>query len=125
MTHGHKSRDHINMEHAHSRYSLSKRDSIHRRRVKSVIRPRLYPQAGFISTLVCFRFVSFRPVSKVSNMFTPRMPDNMQQSSRISNRENLHNFFNTFLKLFILGVDKRAMGQSREPSVMADIVLVT
>ena len=35
----------INIEHAHSRYSLPKRDSIHRRRVKSVIRPLLYPQA--------------------------------------------------------------------------------
>ena len=37
--------EHINIEHAHSGYSLPKRDSIHQRRVKSVIRPPLYPQA--------------------------------------------------------------------------------
>ena len=39
------SRDHINIEHSHSGYSLPKWDWIHRRRVKFVIRPLLYPQA--------------------------------------------------------------------------------
>ena len=45
---GHKSdwlEEHINIEHAHSGYSLPKRASIHQHRVKSVIRPPLYPQA--------------------------------------------------------------------------------
>ena len=45
ITHVCGSGDHINIEHAHSGYSLPKQDSIHRRRVKSVIRPPLYPQA--------------------------------------------------------------------------------
>ena len=37
MTHVCGSKYHINIEHAHSGYSLPKLDSIHRRRVKSVI----------------------------------------------------------------------------------------
>ena len=45
ITHVCGSRDHINIEHANSGNSLPKRDSIHRRRVKSVIRPPLYHQA--------------------------------------------------------------------------------
>ena len=40
-----ENRDHINIGHAHSGYSLPKRVLIHRHRVKSVIRPPLYPQA--------------------------------------------------------------------------------
>ena len=43
ITHLCESMDHMNIEHAHSEYSLPKRDSIHRPRVKSVIRPPLYP----------------------------------------------------------------------------------
>ena len=39
------SRDQLKIEHAYSGYGLPKRYSIHRRRVKSVIRPPLYPQA--------------------------------------------------------------------------------
>ena len=44
-THVCGSRDHINIEHAHSVYSLPKQDLIHWGRVKSVIRPPRYPQA--------------------------------------------------------------------------------
>ena len=52
ITHVCGSRDHINIEHAYSLYSLPELDSIHQCRVKSVIRLPLYLQATMAGLLL-------------------------------------------------------------------------
>ena len=82
ITHFCESRDLINIEHAHSWYSLLKWDSIHQRRVIILMKQTLYPQATTAGCLVSDIKIVFLDKYKMSENTKNGMIKNNEEGNR-------------------------------------------